>query len=850
VAPVYIALTVRSEYFGHCMEFPGLPEQINDGLYLVPRMTRDQLRSAITGPVAVGGGQIAPRLVLRLLNDVGDTPDHLPVLQHALMRTWDYWSGHHTEGEPLDLRHYEKVGTLRRALSLHADEAYGELDDRGKKIAETMFKALTEPGAEGQGVRHPVSLPHVAVLAGAAEAEVVAVVERFRQPGRSFLTLDAGSMLDLSHESLMRIWDKLRVWVKQEARDGREFRDLANNADRHARHKGNLLQGVDLQVALAWRQRVRPNPVWALRYDPAWLWALSFLDESEAAEKRQWRTRQGLALGLVVFLAAATIFSSVMWQNAERAAEEALEQRFTADQAKKEAVRQKGVAEGAGQDAVEQQMLAELAEDQAVHQKTAAVIAKKEAVDQKTAADAARRQAFLKKAEADQSRLDAWNQKTFAEWAKDDSLQQKATAEWAKLDAEGQKLRAERLKSLAEARELTARSQGLQDPVLAALLAVQAYRMHQANRAGHEDESTEYADATEFYRALYAAWNPPATERLKELNLKAPVRGVAFSGAGRSLVVGTEDGMVQSYLLSGGTQNIVTQFQSGVRSLAPGPSPETFAAGSLGGSLMVWEGPASSQEPIVRLDSSPGVARGPVITLALQRKGPWLAAGRAEGSVELWDWRKGTAAAPQPLPVAGLSVTSLAFSDKGSLAAGGKGGILLWKNLPSPIAVKAIDLSGDGRFLVAGTITGDLLLWDFAVSDDPRPQREEGGLPIRTVRLSGDGKWLAAARGDGTIQLWETERFHQIHHPPLTLAGHKKWVRALDFAGEWLVSGSEDRTVRFWPLRAEQLVKYICGSLGKRDLSEPERRLYLGGGGASPTCPGSPSRAEAHRATP
>ena len=65
---------MRSDFIGDCTEFPGLPEAINDGQYLVPRMTRDELRAAITGPVAVGGGEIAPRLVLRLLNDVGDDP--------------------------------------------------------------------------------------------------------------------------------------------------------------------------------------------------------------------------------------------------------------------------------------------------------------------------------------------------------------------------------------------------------------------------------------------------------------------------------------------------------------------------------------------------------------------------------------------------------------------------------------------------------------------------------------------------------------------------------------------------------------------------------------------------------
>ena len=71
---------------------PSCPRRSTTGLYLVPRMTRDELRAAITGPVAVGGGGDRARASCsRLLNDVGDDPDQLPILQHALMRTWDRW---------------------------------------------------------------------------------------------------------------------------------------------------------------------------------------------------------------------------------------------------------------------------------------------------------------------------------------------------------------------------------------------------------------------------------------------------------------------------------------------------------------------------------------------------------------------------------------------------------------------------------------------------------------------------------------------------------------------------------------------------------------------------------------
>ncbi|HYN23084.1 MAG TPA: hypothetical protein VE078_19150, partial [Thermoanaerobaculia bacterium] len=725
--PVYVALTTRSEYIGHCMEFPDLPEAINDGLYLVPRMTREQLRSAITGPVAVGGGQIALRLVHRLLNDVGDNPDQLPVLQHALMRTWDWWISNHAKGEPLDLRHYEAVGTLRGALSLHADEAFGELDTRGKAIAETMFKALTDLGPGGQGVRRPAALREVCALAGAEDADVVAVVERFRQPRRSFLTppagtaLNAASILDLSHESLMRVWDKLRGWVKEEARAGREYRDLAGDADRYAREKADLLRGLDLQVALAWRERVRPNPVWALRYDPAFLWATSFLDESEAAQQqamaeqdRQRQTRQRLVWSLVAVCVLAAFVFLGLWQNArahrlkaERAWDEAVVQKRAADSARLEAEVRKTEAERARLDAENRKTEAEQARQTAEERKADADAARLEALAQKSSADAARLEAEGRKSEAERARLDAENRKTEAELARKTAEERKVEAEQARLEAESsqgqaveQKAKAERLKSLAEARALAVRSLRLQEDqkklTLAALLAVQAYRVHRENRDGYEDESKGYADETDFYRALHSVWKrlpaqatppaggrgakktsdagPSAEFRPQDLELKVPVRGVSFGGAGKTLVVGSEDGFVSSYPLPRGEKKdvrVLRQFKSGVRSLALGPSREVFAAGSLGGSLVAWKGPATS------LDVTPG----PVTALAFQRKGPLLAAGKADGGVELWDWMKGKARHQPTLKAAGFAVASLALSDRDALAAAGKSGILYWKDL-------------------------------------------------------------------------------------------------------------------------------------------------------------------------
>jgi hypothetical protein len=103
--PIYVALAMRSDFIGECSVFPGLTKLINSSNYLIPQMMREQKKAAIEGPIAVAGGKISQRLVKRLLSDMGADQDQLPILQHALMRTWDYWLKNHEAGEPVDIRH-------------------------------------------------------------------------------------------------------------------------------------------------------------------------------------------------------------------------------------------------------------------------------------------------------------------------------------------------------------------------------------------------------------------------------------------------------------------------------------------------------------------------------------------------------------------------------------------------------------------------------------------------------------------------------------------------------------------------------------------------------------------------
>jgi len=317
--PIYIVLGLRSDYMGDCAQFRDLPEAVMSALYLIPRMTRDQQRQAIEGPVRVGGGTIAPRLVNRLLNDVGDNPDQLPILQHALMRTWARWISC-GEKRPIDLDDYNAIGGMANALSIHANDSYAELaDERSRKIAQLIFQCLTGRDFNSRESRRPTTIAAMAAVADVDAGATIRVIDHFRRPDRAFLTppwgveIDETSIIDISHESLIRCWDRLRGWAQDEADAAEGYRRLAQAARLHAQDKQGLWRDPELQLALHWRATRKPNAAWAERYDPEFAQAMEFLDSSRDARDALRKSRErGRRLRLAAAVAVAAILASLL----------------------------------------------------------------------------------------------------------------------------------------------------------------------------------------------------------------------------------------------------------------------------------------------------------------------------------------------------------------------------------------------------------------------------------------------------------------------------------------------------------------------------------------------------------
>lgn len=323
--PIFVVLTMRSDFLGDCAQFRDLPETLNDSQYLIPRLTREQLRSAIEGPVAVGGATVTPRLVNRLLNDTGDNPDQLPILQHALMRTWDYWED---QGQPelaINVEHYEAIGGVVRALSLHADQIYLSFErQEHRKIIETLFKRLTDKGLDNREVRRPTQLDELCSLTKESKDNLIQIIDRFRQKETSFLVpspnedVGENTFIDISQESLMRIWVRLRGWISEEVEMAQIYRRLAETARLYYEGKAALIRDPELKVAINWKNKSivdghnkhGQNSIWAERYSNNFDQVIEFINKSELQREQEEMSRASVTLQRLKY--GAIIFSLIL----------------------------------------------------------------------------------------------------------------------------------------------------------------------------------------------------------------------------------------------------------------------------------------------------------------------------------------------------------------------------------------------------------------------------------------------------------------------------------------------------------------------------------------------------------
>jgi energy-coupling factor transporter ATP-binding protein EcfA2 len=302
---IHVVLTMRTDFIGDCDRFEDLPQAINNAQYLTPRLSFQQLKSAITGPLQLADykAEIEPQLVDHILNAATTGRDRLPLVQHALLRIWTLArqdvlrekSNENDRQTVLTLDHAtrctggdsatEHIDWVSAVLAQHADEIYNALTTDQQQIASHLFCALCDDQGNARMVRRPTSLTEVAAIAETDEASVDGVVRAFTglslepdadlsQSDRHFLIRYPDrddpdrTVIDISHESLIRNWPRLTGWLKRESEWRRNLERLIDAAEQNQSGRGDLLAGRTLEALSDWFDSESPTRHWADRYAP------------------------------------------------------------------------------------------------------------------------------------------------------------------------------------------------------------------------------------------------------------------------------------------------------------------------------------------------------------------------------------------------------------------------------------------------------------------------------------------------------------------------------------------------------------------------------------------------------
>ena len=829
----YVALTMRSDFIGECSIFAGLTDQINNSNYLVPQMTREQKRSVIEGPIAVAGGKISQRLVKRLLNDIGNTQDQLPIFQHVLMRTWDYWVENHEPGEAIDLRHYNAVGKISTALAQHANEAYEELSSRDKEIAEILFKNVTERNQLNRFMRRPCRLGLVAELAEVDEEEVIRVIDHFRRPGRSFLMpaahiqLHSDSMIELSHESLMRIWTRLEGWVNEEFESASMYKRLSEAAAMYQIGKTGLWRPPDLQLALNWQKKQKPTREWGQRYDEAFERALVFLDTSritydaelknqEMMQRRILRRTRATAVILVIAFVVAIIFFVFAYL-----------QKIQADQ-------QRLAAEASRQEAIAQTKIAEENKNEA-ERKTVEV---EKAREQLEITNDELKEAYLnltfEKNRAELALLKAKEEEAKAIAAGAKEREAKELAELKSEEAQLNYRLANKLYMLAVAQNLATKSvQEDDDKDLKGLMAMQGY-MYNRRYQGKVYEPY-------IYSGLYSALKKISGVAYNAMKINGPsrthLRSLAISEKNGFYISGADGRIYQGDVNK--ITNTATPFAT--------PYPSKVIALSKDESFLV-NGSDSSFVQIYDLKngSRPKVVKGfggPTNDIEFLPDNSGFVVSSGDKKLSLVNQNTGTITLLTTLP---YDIKSITISADGKWIAGGSwtGNIILFnvetKALStivqdSPNRILSVQFSPSGQYLAfgvddVGNKRGLVKLYDFRTRDARQFSGHRAG--VNDVAFSPDEKLLASAGLDKRLQLYVLENPEDL---PVVMDNNSGFIWDIEFAqgSNYLIAACSESEIRVWPTNPSLLAEQICPKL-TRNMTQEEWKKYVGYGEETP----------------
>ncbi|NES06505.1 MAG: hypothetical protein F6K22_29030 [Okeania sp. SIO2F4] len=761
-----VVITVRSDFEPQLRDLflklrPKLEDTWQIGRFIVPQMTRAELREVIEKPAEARVMYFEPQeLVEQLIDEVADMPGGLPLLSFALSELYLKYLQRQTkaqnQGKILDRSiteaDYESIGGVTQSLTQRADEEYEGLVHQDSSYAKIIRHVMLRMVAIGGGelARRRVLLSELEY----SQQKNIFVKEVIKSFTEARLLVrgkdgDGNSYVEPAHDALVRGWQKLLVWKQEDEESLILQRRLTPAAQEWESQQ---------QVRFLWHNNPRLDLLKKVsQSDNNWLNNVEaeFVERSVRKKRTNTIVRWSIAGSVLL---GAMIFSAAVWM-----------------QWRKSELNQAN--------ALARYSLYLFAE----HKKMEAFV------------EASRAGKIIQKHNARDPQVITALQKVIYEGRERNRLQgHDSLVNSVSFSPDGQIL-----------------ASGSGDSTIKLWNLETGEEIHTLR--GH-DYSVEIVSFSPDGQTLASGstdktiklWNLETGEEIGTLQTHTKwLNSLSFSPDGQTLAFDSRDRTIKLWNLKTGKVRTLQGHDSSVNSLSFSPDGQTLASGSYDKTIKLWNLETGEVRTLQGHDYS-------VDSVSFSPDGQTLASGSRDKTIKLWNLETGKVI--RTLQGHTSMVTSVSFSPDGQTLASGSwdNTIKLW-NLETGWGIRtlqghtsmvtSVSFSPDGQTLASASYDKTIKLWD--PTEEVIRTLQGHTRIVNSVSFSPDGQTLASGSSDNTIKLWNLETGEEIR----TLQGHTRIVNSVSFSpdGQTLASGSFDSTIKLWNLETGEVIHTLQG---------------------------------------